>query len=116
MATQYPQNVLFSINVLLLKNDQYLKEMQEIAYGVQSRDMDLERHVIESQYGDQVKRVSVVSSDVARIALKNVEDLRARIAENNTAIQKLIDAQPPMDMTEQEVTDLLAYIESLKEA
>ena len=104
--TTYPENVIFSVNMLLTKNKEYLAEMRELSGSISAKDIDAEVYLIETEYGNKIVPVSIVSPDAARLTLNDVRSIYARILENNAAIRGLLSSLDSYELTQQEVIDL----------
>ena len=104
MATQFNENVIFSINALIVKNAEYVKQIQTVLQGVESKSLDYEAYFIETQFGDKIIKASVAPPDVTLIALDNVRDIAHRIRENDVMIRRLVKSQPAYSMTLEEIT------------
>ena len=104
--TTYPENVIFSVNMLLTKNKEYLAEMRELSGEIAAKDIDAEVYLIETEYGNKIVPVSIVSPEIAQLTLNDVRSIYARVLENNAAIRALLDSLDDYDMTSAEVVDL----------
>lgn len=111
MATKYPEKIIFSINMLAAKNADYITKIQNILGGVMPTDMDYEKHLVQSEFGNKVIKVSIVSPDVALIARNNVKDLADRVRENNVAMLDMISTLPLFDMTQEEIEDMITRLD-----
>ena len=106
--TSYPENVIFSVNMLITKNKEYLSEMRELAGGIQAKDIDSEVYLIETNFGNKIVPVSIVTPEIAQITLNNISTIYARILENSAQIKSMINQQELYDLTSEEVDLLLA--------
>ncbi len=111
MATQFNENVIFSINALIVKNAEYARQIQNILHGVESKSLDYEKYFIETEFGNKIIKASVAAPDVTLIALNNVRDLAHRIKENNVMIRRLAKSQPAYSMTSEEITAAIAWLQ-----
>lgn len=104
--TIYPENIIFSVNMLLTKNKEYLSEMRELAGGIQAKDIDLEKYIVETNFGNKVVPVSIVSPEIAKITLDKISTIYSRILENDAQIKFLINSQELYGLTLEEALEI----------
>ena len=104
--TQYPENVVFSINMLITKNKELIAEMRTLLQGIAAADIDLENYLVKTQFGNKVVPVSIVSPKIAAITLDEISSLYARIRENNAAIRAMSAEQELFELNSEDVLAL----------
>lgn len=92
-------SIIFSINMLTVKNNELIKSMKEILSGVVSKSLDIENYTVESNFGNKIVKGSVVSPSVASLALENIRELKHRVLENNVEIERLRSNLPVDEYT-----------------
>lgn len=110
-STIFNENIVFSISALLLKNQEYERQIQNLIGAVRPDSLDYERYFVDIQFGDRVIETSVAPPDVTLISLNNVRDLAHRIRENNVMIKALVKSQPPYEMGDADLAAIIEWLE-----
>jgi hypothetical protein len=87
------ENILFSINSLKIKNEEYKKVINGILEGKTPESMDYEKYMVEMEFGDKIITAQVLPPDITKVILNDVKDIARRIKENNVEIRRLLSKQ-----------------------
>lgn len=105
-----PEKKIQSINMMIVKNTELLNAMSDLVAGVAPDVSDYEAFIVKTEFGNKYVEGAIEPPDVFTMLAPKVEDLYAKIQENNTAIKQLIRELPQITLTEEEIIAMYAAI------